>query len=314
MRVSGQVDAAGREALPGYYTDRPRPHQIFARPAKQAAMTDAQQTIPQSPAQDPAVETGRGPRIQYRVPWQVEWNRRDLPVGDLPRALEGFRVIHLTDLHLRRFWSEAYDRLIRRVNDAAADLILITGDFVNSKRNHVPEVPFARRFVSQLQARFGCFGILGNHDRYGLEPRMNGSGVMLLDGRRQVIEVNGAPLELIGLPGVDRRDVTGEVLERFPPREPGMPRLVLAHFPDLIRKARVLQPDIFFAGHTHGGQICLPGGIPIIRHDSLPPRLVRGIHRVDRTWLVVSRGLGFTGLPLRLFCPAEVIEITLVGG
>jgi predicted MPP superfamily phosphohydrolase len=68
---------------------------------------------------------------------------------------------------------------------------------------------------------------------------------------------------------------------------------------------------LFLAGHTHGGQVCFPGKVPIIRHDSLASRLVSGIHRYHDTWLVVTRGLGFSSYPIRLFCPAEVIELTL---
>jgi predicted MPP superfamily phosphohydrolase len=65
------------------------------------------------------------------------------------------------------------------------------------------------------------------------------------------------------------------------------------------------------AGHTHGGQACLPGGIPIIRHDTLPRRYCRGVNRLFDTWLVVSRGMGFATRQFRVFCPAEVVELVL---
>jgi predicted MPP superfamily phosphohydrolase len=93
-----------------------------------------------------------------------------------------------------------------------------------------------------------------------------------------------------------------------------MPRIALAHYPDHLRLMRPLRPDVLLAGHTHGGQICLPGGIPIIRHDTLPRRQARGVHFIDGTWLVNHRGFGYTSLALRVFCPSEVIEIELVKG
>lgn len=256
----------------------------------------------------------RGPWLEIGGPHGFEWARYELPVPGLPPQFEGLRIAHLSDLHIRKKWRGQLDDLIHRIRGEAPDLILITGDFVESKRNHAPALPHVLRFVGQLKAPLGCFGTLGNHDRYTLEQELDDSGVALIEGRRHVIEWDEAELELIGLPGVEREDLTPQVLDRFPPRQFGMPRIVLSHFPDHLKKAAVLRPDLFLAGHTHGGQICLPGGYPILRHDSLPRRLCRGVHRVADTWLVVSRGLGSTDLPLRLFCPPQVIELTLTRG
>lgn len=260
------------------------------------------------------VQVGDGPWMQYRVPRGFEWNRYTLPVAALPPELEGLRVAQITDLHLRKFWSEAYDELIERVRKEAPDLLLITGDFVDSKRRPGRAAPFVRRLVWGLKARLGVFGILGNHDRYHLRPYLNDIGLTLLDKESRRIEIDGAELELLALPGVDRRHLTPDVLRSYPPKVVGVPRLVMAHFPDHIRKAAQLKPDIYFAGHTHGGQICLPNGFAPVRHDSLPRAFCKGVHRFQSTWFVVSRGLGFTGVPFRFFCPAEVIEVTLTRG
>jgi hypothetical protein len=262
-----------------------------------------------------AAQPARGPWMQYRVPRGFEWNRYLLPIAALPPEMEGLRVVQITDLHLRRFWSEVYDQLIERVRSESPDLVLLTGDFVDHKRRPTPAVPSVRRLVSGLKARLGVFGILGNHDRYHLRPYLNDIGLTLLDKESRRIEVDGAELELLALPGVDRRHLTRQVLDSYPPKTFGIPRLVLAHFPDHLRKAaELLKPDVYFAGHTHGGQICLPGGFAPVRHDSLPRALCKGVHRFANTWLVVGRGMGFTGLPFRFFCPAEVIEITLTRG
>ena len=75
-----------------------------------------------------------------------------------------------------------------------------------------------------------------------------------------------------------------------------------------------MAPDIILSGHTHGGQICLPGQIPIIKHTTLPARYVTGVHRFGDMWLVIGRGFGFATWQLRVFCPAEVIELTLRRG
>src|SRR5882762_7618350 len=121
-------------------------------------------------ASTPAAPPPRGPWLQLSVPHGFEFNRHSLPIPHLPADLDGFKIIHLTDLHLRPFWSDVYDQLIRRISDESPDLILMTGDFVNNKRDHTREAPFAHRFISQLQAPHGIFGVLGNHDQNTLPP------------------------------------------------------------------------------------------------------------------------------------------------
>jgi hypothetical protein len=85
----------------------------------------------------------------------------------------------------------------------------------------------------------------------------------------------------------------------------------MSHYPDQFHRAKPLAADFFLAGHTHGGQICLPGGIPIITHDRMPRRYASGIHRLGETWYIVSRGMGYASLPLRVNCPSEVAEVTV---
>jgi predicted MPP superfamily phosphohydrolase len=119
-------------------------------------------------------------------------------------------------------------------------------------------------------------------------------------------------VEIIGVAGVDRLDLDMPFLRGLGPKAENSVRISLSHFPDILRKTQFLQSDLFLCGHTHGGQICLPGGIPLLRHDSLPRRFCTGIHHVMGAWLIANRGLGYSSrLQLRLFCPAEVIEIRL---
>jgi predicted MPP superfamily phosphohydrolase len=239
-------------------------------------------------------------------PRTIEWNRLVLPVA----TLAGLRILHLTDFHLRRRWPLAYDALLERIASDPPDLLLFTGDWVDNKRNHRPAMPLVRRMVAGFAARIGCFAIHGNHDNYAIGRELAGSGVRFLDGQRQVIDTPGGSIELIGLPGKDRIELTREFIESLPIRDARVPRIVLSHFPDHLNRTGGLKADLFLAGHTHGGQICFPGGTPLLSHDSLPRHLCTGAHRIGDTWLVVNRGLGFTGLPIRANCPPEVIEIS----
>jgi predicted MPP superfamily phosphohydrolase len=217
----------------------------------------------------------------------------------------------LCDFHFRRSWSDAYDQIIQRTRTDPPGLILIGGDFVDDKYDHRPALPNVQRLLAGLSSRHGCFGVLGNHDGH-LAKDIDGCNIKMIDRQRLLIPADGGQIELIGLP---RFHPTGgadlKFIDSLPPKSTGIPRVILSHFSDHLRRARNAQPDLFLAGHTHGGQICLPGGIPVMKHTSLPRRMVRGLHRVGETWLLANRGLGFSTISLRLFCPSEVVEIEL---
>src|SRR5205807_615893 len=122
------------------------------------------------------------------------------------------------DLHLRSTWWPAYDELIARVAQNVPDLILITGDFADNRRDASPQVPTIRRLVGALRARLGVFGVLGNHD-VALPPgALDGLGLQLLDGRAARVHVDANHgLELIGFPGIHSDLLTDEVLGSYPP-------------------------------------------------------------------------------------------------
>jgi uncharacterized protein len=279
-------------------------------PAKQAA----------SPT--PGGAAMRKPRIRFirprRGPWlQIislkgfEWNTVELSLPDLPAELEGLRLWHLTDIHFRWRWRGAIDDIIARAQTDPPDLMLFTGDFVDYKFEHRRALPFVGRMLAGLKGRLGTFAVLGNHDGDLLGARLASWGVELMTHRRVELPLRGAVIELIGLPGVDRFDLDENFILHAPPKRAGVPRIILSHYPDLIRSARVMKPDLYLAGHTHGGQICLPNERAILTHDSLPKRMCKGAHDVDGTCLVVGRGFGFTTMPVRVFCPAEIVEVVL---
>jgi len=256
----------------------------------------------------------QGINFQIETPVPLEWNRYTLRLPGRSDGDQPLRIIHLTDLHAGPEWLEGYDAILAAVRESKPDLILFTGDFVD-KRAHFPDAAVtARRFFNQLSAGLGVWAVLGNHDPVELGDMLGDWGVQHLRQRHVVIDAGARKIELIGLPGNSREDLSYEFLESLSPQSPRHAdhvRIVLAHFPDLIDAAAELKPDIFLAGHTHGGQICLPGRIPILRHAMLARKLCSGVHRHRDAWLVVNRGIGFTGVSLRLFCPSEVIELLI---
>jgi predicted MPP superfamily phosphohydrolase len=250
--------------------------------------------------------------LEFFPPRNIEWGNVQLSIPSLPAALEGLRIVHLSDLHLRTRWPAAYDGMLARIRQNPPDLLLFTGDFVDDKNNHRPAMPLVRKMVDGWAAGVGRFAIHGNHDSYAIGAELAPTGVQFMDGRRAIAQTpRGGRVELIGLPGRRRHELSRAFLARMPAKEPGTLRIVLSHFPDHLRRTGALDADLFLAGHTHGGQVCLPTGRPILTHDTLPAPWATGIHRVGQTWLVVSRGLGTTGLPVRAFCAPQVVEMTL---
>lgn len=247
--------------------------------------------------------------IGYRAGYVV----RDVntKVAHLPDELEGARILHLSDLHITRRWHKAYDKLLAAVSDWDVDVILCTGDIVDDRSDHRPAWEQVRRFFPALKSRLGTYTILGNHDNPRMIPELQAMGVRVLQGERMELDFGGAALEVIGTPGHKREHLPAGFAAKFPARVKGTPRVLMSHFPDHFYRLSALEPDLYLCGHTHGGQICLPGGIPILRHDSTPRRHCRGEHRRGKTHVIVNHGFGFSGLNLRMFCPPEVVMIRL---
>ena len=259
----------------------------------------------------PITEPGRGPWLQIGGPFGFEWQRVTLPVRGLPKGLVGYRILHLSDFHFRSKWSRAYEQLLERIRKDPPGLLLIGGDYVEDKHDYRAGLPNVRRLLSGLTFRDGCFGVLGNHDGE-IGPQIDGHNITLIDRKRLVLDVEGAQIELIGLPRLGKPHGPDQpFIDALPQKTVKMPRIILSHYSDYLYRTPKAAPDLFLAGHTHGGQVCLPGGVAILKHTSLPRRMARGIHRVGDTWFVANRGLGCSTISVRLFCPAEVVEIEL---
>ncbi len=259
----------------------------------------------------PISAPGSGPWIQFNQPFGFEWHRVTLPITGLAEGLVGYRILHVSDFHFRGKWSRVYEQLHERIAKNPPGLLLVGGDYVENKHDYTPSLEHVRRLLRGFTYRDGCFGVLGNHDG-AVGPQIDGHNIKLIDRQRLLLEVDRGQIELIGLPRLGRNIGPDQpFIDALPPKTPGVPRVILSHYSDYLYRTPKAEPDLFLAGHTHGGQICLPGMIPVLKHTSLPRRLAKGIHRVGNTWLVANRGMGFSRLGLRLFCPSEVVEIEL---
>lgn len=233
----------------------------------------------------------------------------------------GLRILHISDLHVERL-SVREAQLLELMHSAAADIILITGDYVNISFNADPLThAHVRDLLSKLNAPLGIFAVLGSPavDLPDVAPPLfEGTPVRLL--RNEAIDVTASGGERFTIVGLDcRHDIAAdtETLDRvlLTANEAG-PRILLYHSPDLMPQAIERGIDLYLCGHTHGGQVRLPLVGPILTSSKLGRRYVMGHYAAGRTHLYVSRGVGFEGLGaprVRLFCPPEVTLITMSG-
>jgi uncharacterized protein len=237
---------------------------------------------------------------------QLTLTRSPLPVPGLPPALDGLTIGLLSDTHHGPFVPRAFiDDAVRLLQAQQPDIIVLGGDYVTQQDRRFMEA--SAEAFAPLSAPHGVFGILGNHDDDVEMPRaLRRHRVAVLGDARTVLTIRGASLDLIGLRFWTRGRAD---IERVA-RGAGPVSLLLAHDPRRLHDAKALTLSAVLSGHTHGGQIVLPGLGPIAARK-FP--VAEGLWRDHGTSLFVSRGLGTVYVPCRINCPPEVALLTLRG-
>jgi len=239
--------------------------------------------------------------------------RVQIPVKNLKPALEGLRIVQLGDLHLYPFTELAHiRRAIETANSLQPDLMVLMGDYVTRQAEAIFElVPL----LSSLNARYGVFTIIGNHDIWTdvkvVQLGLAEAGLSILRNEGVTISVGQALLYLAGVDdGWSGRPDLEAALAEMPAKTTS---ILLAHEPDLADQfALDGRVSVQLSGHTHGGQIRLPGiGAVILPY--LGRKYDLGLYQVNGMWLYTNRGIGNVTEPVRFNCPAGVTEITLVG-
>lgn len=235
-----------------------------------------------------------------------------VPIRNLPKALEGYKIIQISDLHVGPLIRKPYvDNLVETVNKTNPDMIALTGDLadgsVQELRDHI--MP-----LSQLKSRDGNFFILGNHEYYwNLSQWMalyDHMGFKTLLNSHATILRNGAKLSVAGVTDYSSRHMPPPYATDISKAAAGIPqdavKILLAHQPTDYRKAADAGFDLQLSGHTHGGQF-FPWSVGFrLYHDFL-----YGLGKYKDMWIYVTRGAGYWGPPLRTFAPSEVVLLTL---
>ena len=240
----------------------------------------------------------------------------DVSHPDLPAEFDGLRIVQLSDLHIGPQTSRAYlARVKRMVDQAAADIIVVTGDLID---DHAADVDAYARALGTLAAPMGVFVCAGNHDVYSDWPevarRLSALPVTVLVNDARVLERGRASLAIAGTGDPAGRGTTvGPDIPRTLSAIPaGVFTVVLAHNPALWPALAERGVPLTLSGHTHWGQLALPSlgwslATPFNAH-------AMGVHRNGNALLSVHPGTGFWGIPFRLGTPPEVAVVTLRRG
>ncbi|MEA5515568.1 metallophosphoesterase [Nodularia sp. UHCC 0506] len=261
--------------------------------------------------------------------------RLTVKIADLPASLEGKKLVQMSDFHDDglRLSEKMLEQAIAANNRLKPDLVLLTGDFVTTSTEPIHKL--ASR-LKQLKSQAGIYAVLGNHDIYYKHSKSEITNALTSIGIHvlwnEIAYPFGQELPLVGLADYYSREFNPTVVMNQ--LNPDIPRIVLSHNPDTAELLQEWRVDLQLSGHTHGGQIVIPGLGPILVGykkilQNIPQKVrcrfpclqknywiirhwewSQGLHQIGSNQLYVNRGLG-TYLPGRLFCPPEVTEIIL---
>lgn len=255
-------------------------------------------------------------------PWCLQVERVTIRSADFPAAIGQLRVIYVSDIHAGPYFSqERVNDLVKQINRLNPDLVILGGDYASDSAG---AIEFFRN-LPQISASCGVYAVVGNHDRTVpesnlglLRQAMQEAGVTPLINEVTSVRVGNAAIWLAGLDDVSCGHPDLNALSRRVRR--GDYVIFLCHSPAVIPDAINARDadyqlgwfDLGLFGHTHGGQIGLFGGI--VRDKTVPEAYRSGWTRVNRIDLLTSRGVGTTGLPIRILCRPQLHVITLTSG
>lgn len=236
-----------------------------------------------------------------------------LSFPNLPSGLNGFEILQLSDFHVDENPALA-DALLPFLAELRPDICVFTGDYRFEDQGSCEAVyPAMEKIISAIRARYGIFGILGNHDAAEIAIRLEEMGVHMLVN--ESVEIGDGPNSL-WLAGVD--DPFDYRCADLPRALAGVPRdafqVLLCHAPELYDEAERAGIDLYLSGHTHAGQIRLPLVGALRKNADCPREYAFGHWRHGNLQGYTSAGVGCSSLPVRFGCPPEIVRIELVRG
>jgi len=262
-----------------------------------------------TPLRTLAAGVAQAARAAFSEPFLITVEHQPVVLNKLPPALNGFKIVQLSDLHHSPFTgTEQIERAIEMANRLEPDIVALTGDYISHDRSYAAA---CAEMVGRLRARYGVYAVLGNHDHWTdaalITDLFRAEGIHVLvneglrfahgDGSFWLAGVDDTMVGLEDLPLALAGSIDSEM------------KLLLAHNPIILRRAARAGVDLVLSGHTHGGQVAWR---PEKNLSGRPRRrLLKGLGRRGQTQIYVTRGLGTVVLPIRYGCPPEVSLIEL---
>lgn len=234
----------------------------------------------------------------------IQLRRSELRLKGLPRAFEGYRILHISDLHVDMN-REATDVLIQRIREINYDLCVLTGDYRAKTFGPYEDALSEMRRVRQ-HLTGPVYAVLGNHDSIQMVPELEDMGIRLLLNESTPIQHAGESIYLAGLDDAHyfRVDNIEKAVQDIPE---GAFSILLSHTPEIYKQAAHADIDLLLCGHTHGGQICLPGGIPVTLDARCPRHMGSGRWRYYDLTGYTTVGAGTSVVSVRFNCPPELV-------
>ena len=234
----------------------------------------------------------------------VQVTNNSVLIPNLPEALEGFKILQLSDMHIE-LSQAACERVVEIVGDIICDVCVMTGDYgvkINAPLDET--LNMMSLIIDSIDAP--KFGVLGNHDTIALVPEIEKFGLRILlnEGvslKRDNISVSIAGVDDASYFKLHKMDKVSGFARK------GGIKLLLSHSPDIYKEVESAGFDLMLCGHTHGGQICLPGRIPVSINSKIPRRQGAGQWKHSRLLGYTTTGVGTSIAPVRLNCPPEIV-------
>jgi uncharacterized protein len=239
----------------------------------------------------------------FRNSAKVELRHNRIVAANLPAPFDGFTILQISDLHVEMS-AAAMQRVAELVHAISYDICVLTGDYrTQTFGPYADALAGVARLCRELKQPI--YGVLGNHDTICMVPALEQMGIRMLLNESEVLERGGARIHLAGIDDAHfyRVDNIEKAAEAIPHDEFS---ILLSHTPEIYRQAAHADFDVLLSGHTHGGQICLPGGIPITLNCVVPRSMGHGSFNHHGMIGYTSAGAGVSIVPARFNCPPEI--------